>query len=346
MVECGEVFSTRPFPRVLVERAGLRVASGGGSGWWREARRYRVVISWFTPVGRELFDDPGCVRLVIARSSGFDHIDVGAAEMAGVCVANQPEVITESVAEHALAGILAAARSLLEAFRMAGEWASGGWPGWRLGSSLVYGRSVGLLGAGRIAVSLLSRLAPFRPSRVLYYSRSPKPALEHVFGARRVGLENLFRESEILVNSLPLTGETRGLVTARLLRLLPYGAVYVNVGRGATEEPGAVYSVAWERPDLRFVLDVHPEEPLRPESPRLRLLRRKGVVLTPHVAGYTVESRVGTSLLALLQARAFLERGCVWNPVNGACKLCGSKPYTVEWAIREARRIAVELDQD
>jgi len=334
-----DVVSDRPLPpRVLEVLEGYRVAwpEDGGSGW-ELARRARVYINWFRPVTREMLGDPGCLRLIIARSSGYDHIDVEAAAERGVCVANQPELIAESVAESAVAGILGALRMIVRGHEYVEKWAVDGWPV-HLQGSLVRGRSVGLLGAGRIGVRVAHILAALGAGPFYYYARGRNRGLEQVLGARRLGLEDLFSRSSILVNSLPLTRETRGIVTYRLLSSMPRGAVYVNVGRGGTEEPGAVCRVARERPDMYFYLDVHPVEPLPPGHERLVLAREhRNVVLTPHFAGYSRESALGTSLLAALQARAFLEEGCVWNPVGGPCGACRGGPPGVDEVIRLVR---------
>ena len=302
-----------------------------------EAKKSIVYINWFRRLDESFFQDPGCLRLVIARSSGYDHIDVEAAERAGVCVANQPEVIAEAVAETAVAGILAVLRRIVAGHGHVAVWAREGWPS-HLRGGLVWGRSVGLLGAGRIGSRVAFILASLGAGPFYYYARTPNRVLEQTLAARRVGLEELFSRSMIVVNSLPLTRETRGIVTRRLLQMLPEGAIYVNVGRGATEEPGAVCSVASERPDLGFYLDVHPEEPLPEGHPRLKLASRPNVVLTPHFAGYSEESMIGTSILAAMQARSFLEKGCVWNPVTGPCRRCQEGPPSLAWIIRESRK--------
>jgi len=217
-----------------------------------------------------------------------------------------------------------------------GEWSRRGWPR-GLRGFLVRGRRVGLLGAGRIGGAVAGMLAGLGARVHAYYSRSAKPWLESYYGARRVGLEDLFEESEILVNSLPLTRETRGLVSFELLRRLPRGAVYVNVGRGGTEEPGAVERLARERPDVGLVLDVHPVEPLPEGHERLGLASRPLTVLSPHFAGYSEESMKGTTLLAAMQARDYLLHGCVWNPVGGPCRRCAWGGPSVEWVLERVR---------
>lgn len=320
-----DIVSNTPLSEQLLRLVhGLRVYSPpsrlGVDEGWRLARRSRVLVASFMPVTREMLKDPGCLELIITRSSGYDHIDVEAAGERGVCVANQPEIITEAVAEYAVAGILAAYRQVVARHNAVEEWYREGWP-IHLAGFLVRGRSLGLLGAGRIGQSIALKLHGLGVSRILYYSRSAKPSLE-ALGARRVPLEELFEHSQILVNSLPLSRETRGLVTYSLLRRLPENAVYVNIGRGGTEEAGAVVRVARERRDLFFVLDVHPQEPIPPGDERLSFTGDPRFILAPHMAGASLESRVGTAILALLQARDYLAHGCVWNPVSRGCKRC------------------------
>ena len=343
-MECAyDVFTNRPIEedlkgllqgyRVYVPEEPL-----SGSRAWEIAKRSRVYIDWFDPVTSDMLRDKGCLQVIIARSSGYDHIDVEAAESLGVCVANQPEIITEAVAEFAVGGILAVLKRIVARHNYFPQWASKGWPT-HLSGFLLRGRSLGLLGAGRIGQSIALKLKALGAGKILYYSRTTKPALD-ALGGRRVPLEELFEHSQILVNSLPLTRDTRAIVTYSLLTRLPVNAVYVNVGRGGTEEAGAVERVARERPDLGFVLDVHPVEPVPGGSDRTGYVGDPRFVLAPHMAGFTVESKTGTTLLALLQARDFLRWGCVWNPVVDCCRRCGWGAPELDKVIDMARRIA------
>ena len=255
-------------------------------------------------------------------------------------MANQPEIIAEAVAQYTVAGILAVSRQLVASHKVTWEWDIEGWPDHLVGR-LVTGRSLGLLGAGRIGQAVAVKLRALGVGDIYYYSRSRKPCLEASLSARKVGLEELFINSEILVNSLPLTPETRELVTSSLLSLLPYGAIYVNVGRGGTEKPGAVARVAKRRKDLGFFLDVHPHEPLTIRDERLLMADGARVILSPHRAGYSKESLYGTSLLALLQAKDFIEKGCVWNPVNTACRQCEWGPPFIGEVIKALRGLGL-----
>ena len=304
---------------------------------WDIVSRSRVYINWFSRVDKHLLEKKGCLRLIIARSTGYDHIDIEYAEKENVCVANQPELINEAVAEFAVGGILAASRMIVHGHLYIQRWAEKGWPT-HLRGLIIRGRSVGLLGAGRIGQSIAYKLAGLGAGPFYYYSRSRKPGLEAALGARYLSLEDLFKHSSILVNSLPLTRDTRGLVTKELLLKLPHGAIYVNIGRGQTEESMAVVEAARERPDLYFVLDVHPTEPLPPGDPRYELLDNPHVIMTPHFAGYSDESYIGTTILSFLQAKDYLVKGCVWNPVNRACRMCSSQSIGLDEALSLVRR--------
>ncbi len=319
---------------------GYRVYEAKNSEYlWDKVRRSRVFIDWHTRVSKEMIRDAGCLELIITRSTGYDHIDVRAAEQHGICVANQPELINEAVAESVIAGILAVMRMLPSGheYVISGEWSRKGWP-YHLRGMLIRGRSLGLLGVGWIASRVAQIMSSLGTSPLLYYSRSRKSWLEISLGAKKVGLKELFSNSDIVVNTLPLSDDTEDLITLDLLRRLPKNSVYVNVGRGKTEEEGAIIQLARERPDVNLVLDVHRNEPLPEGDDLIRLAKeRKNILLTPHFAGYSWESFYGTILLTAMQARDYLGRSCIWNPVNGVCNTCEVIKPSLDEAIKVAR---------
>ncbi len=336
-----DVLSGGPLPREAKEvLEGYRVYEAeNGKDLWDKARKSRVFINWYTEVNEGMLADHGCLELIITRSTGYDHIDVKAADQVGVCVANQPELINEAVAESVVAGVLAAARMVLPGYEYAisGEWSRRGWPRHMRGV-LIRGRSLGLLGAGWISSRVAHIMSSLGASPLLYYSRSRKPWLEVSLGAKKVGLRELFSSSDILINTLPLSRETEDLITFDLLSMLPENSIYVNVGRGRTEAKGAVVKLAVERPDIYLVLDVHRDEPLPEDDDLIRLAKeRDNILITPHIAGLSQESFYGTILLAAMQARDYLEGSCVWNPVNGSCTTCTTIRPSLDEAIRIAR---------
>ncbi len=306
---------------------------------WDKVRRSRVFIDWYTRIGEEMLADSGCLELIITRSTGYDHIDVKTAERSGICVANQPELINEAVAESVVAGILAMARMILLGHEhvVSGEWYRKGRP-YNPHGTLVRGKSLGLLGVGWIASRAAQIMSSLGAYPLLYYSRSRKPWLEASLGAKKVGLRELFSNSDIVVNTLPLSEETEDMIKIDLLRRLPENSIYVNVGRGKTEEERAIIQLAMERPDVYLFLDVHRDEPLPEDNDLIKLAReRKNILLAPHFAGYSQESFYGTLLLTAIQARDYLEGGCIWNPVNNACAICTAIKPSIDEAIKIAR---------
>ena len=287
-------------------------------------------------VGKEVMDKAPKLKLIITRTSGVDDIDLNEAEERGICVANQPEVIAESVAEHAIGSILASLKFIVAGheYVTSGAWEKEGWPHWFRGG-LILGRTLGLIGAGRIGTLIASKAKCLGILKIYYWSRSRKPYLEMSLGAEKVPFNEIFSSSQILVNTLPQTPQTENLITLEHLMKLPQNAVFVNVGRGKTVEEGAIEKLLEVRQDVRVILDVYREEPLKHES---CLIKKYGedprVILTPHIAGYSEESYRGTSYLAALQAVKYLEEGCVWNPVTAACRSCRNSPPPLEEVLR------------
>lgn len=284
------------------------------------ARGAAVLIAGFFRVDSEVIEAAGPgLRLILARSSGVDHIDLEAAMARGVCVANQPEAIALSVAEHAVGIALTQTKRILEGhtFNVEGGWTE--FPRHLLGF-LLRGVTAGIVGLGRIGVMIAGMLRHLGAGRILYWSRRRKPELEILLRLEPASLERLFSESRLVFVTLPLTRDTRGLIGYELLSRLPQGAVFVNVGRGPVVREGDLVRVLEERSDLRAALDVYEVEPLPRSSPLLKLAREGRVTLTPHFAGYSEQSMKLTDLLVARQARHFIERGEVWNPVTPNCR--------------------------
>ena len=279
-----------------------------------------VVMAGFQRVTEEHIARAEKLRLLLAMSSGVDHLAVEAAARRGVCVANQPEAIAVAVAEHAIGLIISSLRRITEGH---GYVASGRWHAERrfLRGTSLRGKTVGIVGLGRIGSLVALHARGLGAGRILYWSRRRKKELEQLLLAEPASLERLFTESDIVVVALPLTGETRGIIGRELLERLRPGALLVNIGRGGVVDANALVEVLRRREDIRVALDVYPEEPLPPSHPLAELARETGrLLLTPHHAGGTEESMKATRLLAAKQAAYFLEKGEVWNPVAGPCR--------------------------
>ena len=292
----------------------------------REGAKAFIVIG--LPVNNDLLSKSPGLEVIIARTDGLDYIDLKAAEKAGVCVANQPEAIAESVAEHVIGAVISVMKYINAGheYVVTGEWFRKGWPSHFRGE-LILGRSLGLLGFGRIAHLLATKFKHLGVSRIYYWSRSRAERTELMLGAVRKPLKKVFMNSSIVINTLPDTTETHHLITAGLLQSLPKGAVFVNVGRGGVLKTEDLIKVLEVRNDLRVFLDVYEEEPLSSQEPLiLKYSRSNRILLTPHIAGYSEESMRVTALLAAMQVRKFFEEGCLWDPVVQGCKQCPDSP--------------------
>lgn len=220
------------------------------------------------------------LRLIQKLGTGVNTIDLDAAAERGIAVANMPGRNARAVAETSLLLMLAALRKIIpfDARTRRGE----GWPADRaLVGGELGGRTVGLLGGGQIAVMLRGMLEAIGAT-VLYTSRTPRP---HDPAWRE--LDDLLRSSDIVSVHVPLTDETRHLLDAERLALLPEGAIVVNTARGAViDEPALVAALTSGRLGGAG-LDVFETEPVKADNPLLAL---DNVVVMPHVAWLTGET--------------------------------------------------------
>lgn len=288
----------------------------------------RVLIAGFMRIDKEFLDRATSLKLIVTRSSGYDHIDVDYAEKKGICVANQPEAIAFSVAEHAIALAVAALKRIVRShdYVVTGQWSALGWPQWARGG-LLRGSTLGIVGMGRIGSLVAWYGKAMGAGRVLYWSRRRKPELEVLLLAEPASLKRLFRESDVIIVALPKTRETVGLIGYELLSLMKSGAVLVNVGRGGIVDEIALAKIVREREDVYVALDVYSEEPLPENHELIRLAKEtRRIILTAHHAGASKYTYVATAVLAAKQALHFLEKGTVWNPVNKACRATNDIP--------------------
>ncbi|MHC4598591.1 MAG: 2-hydroxyacid dehydrogenase [Planctomycetota bacterium] len=225
---------------------------------------------------------------------GYDNIDVDAATRRGVLVTNTPDVLTDATAEIALALLFAAARRVAEGDRFVRRGAFRGWkPSLFLGVD-IRGKTLGIVGAGRIGTAVGRRAVPL-VGEILYTARNPRPAFERETGGRFASLEDLLGRSDFVTLHVPLTDETRGLIGERELTLMKDGAILINTARGPVVDEKAL-AAALESGRLRAAgLDVYEREP----EVEPALLALDNVVLLPHVGSATEETREAMGRLAV-----------------------------------------------
>jgi glyoxylate reductase len=217
------------------------------------------------------------LRVVANCAVGYDNVDLAAATAAGVAVTNTPDVLTEATAELAFALLLAAARRLPEGEALV---RSGTWPGWRLDQLLgieLAGKTLGIVGLGRIGQAMQRRAHAFG-MQVIF-------ADPHAPGA--VPVDELFARADVVSLHCPLTPDTRNLVNAsRLARMKPT-AILVNTARGGCVDEAALAEALERGQIFAAALDVFAREP----EIEARLLACPRLVLAPHIGSATTETR-------------------------------------------------------
>ncbi len=263
-------------------------------------------------VDEELLEAAPRLRVVSNVAVGYDNVDVRAATRRGVVVTNTPDVLTETTADLAWALLLAAARRLAEADRFT---RAGRWKAWGLELLLgqdVYGRTLGVVGMGRIGRAVARRAAGFH-MRVLYASRTRREDVERELGAEWRTLDDLLSEADFVSLHTPLTPETRHLIGRDQLRRMKSTAVLVNTARGAVVDEQALVEALRERWIWAAGLDVFEQEPLPADSPLLSL---DNVVLAPHIGSASFATRARMAEMAAENCVAVLRGRRPPNPVN------------------------------
>jgi len=244
-------------------------------------------------------------RVVSVFGVGYDGVDVAAAKTCGIPVTHTPGVLTEDVADLAIALVLSVARRLAQAdgFVRAGRWLEGPIA---LGRK-VSGARMGIVGMGRIGQAIAQRAQAFGMS-IAYTARSAKPALPHPFFPDPASLA---AASDFLVVITPGGAGTRHLIDAKVLAALGPHGFLINVARGSVVDEGALIEALREGGIAGAGLDVFADEPRVPQA----LLDMPQVVLTPHMASATTQTRQAMADLAFANMQAGIEGRPLLTPV-------------------------------
>jgi lactate dehydrogenase-like 2-hydroxyacid dehydrogenase len=244
-------------------------------------------------------------KLLANYGVGFSHIDVGACAAAGLAVTNTPDVLTDATAEIAVLLMLMAARRAGEGER---ELRDGRWKGWRpphLMGSGVTGKTLGLLGFGRIGRAVAQKAGRGFDMRVVYHSRTRAPAeVEAETGAAwRPSIQAVLAEADFVSLHTPGGADTRGLIGADQLGAMKPTAFLINTARGEVVDEAALAEALANGVIAGAGLDVYAEEPV--VNPRL--LGLENVVLLPHLGSATRETREAMGMRVFENVLAFAE---------------------------------------
>ncbi len=234
------------------------------------------------------------LKIVANYAVGFDNLNLKDAEARHILITNTPDVLTGAVADHAFGLMLAAGRRIVEAdrFSRAGKYKN--WAPFLLLGQDVYGKTLGIVGTGRIGSSLAQRAAKGFGMKILYFDQKPNEQLDKELGAKFVALEELLKNSDFISVHVPLLDSTRHMFGAKQFEMMKRTAVFVNTSRGPVVDEAALRDALKKGDIFAAGIDVWEHEPTL--TPGLADL--ENIVVTPHIASATIEARDNMSRVA------------------------------------------------
>ncbi|MCC6139840.1 MAG: D-glycerate dehydrogenase [Nitrospira sp.] len=270
-----------------------------------------VICTLADPVTGELLAAAPRLKIVANYAVGYNNIDLAAAARHGIIVTNTPDVLTDATADLTWALMLAVARRVIEGDR----WArSGTWPGWaptQLLGTDVTGKTLGIIGMGRIGQAVALRAQGFRMP-VLYSSRRP---CSSPFGSAtwmHRPLEEVLTQADFISLHVPLSDTTRHLIGARELAMMKPTAFLLNTSRGPVIDEAALLAALRQQTIAGAGLDVYEREPLIAQG----LEALPNVVLLPHLGSATQQARIKMGMLCVENIAAVLGGRPPLNPVS------------------------------
>jgi glyoxylate reductase len=234
------------------------------------------------------------LKIVANYAVGFDNINLAEAQARKVLVTNTPDVLTDSVADHAFALMMAAAHRVAESDRFSRAGHYTGWQPFLLLGQDVAGKTLGIVGIGRIGSALAKRAAKGFGMKVIYHDRQANAELDAEIGSQNVEMEELLKTADFISLHVPLLPETRHLISTPQLEMMKKTAILVNTARGPVVDEQALLKALQNQDIFAAGIDVWENEPKL--TPGLEKL--ENIVITPHTASATVETRENMSKVA------------------------------------------------
>jgi len=279
----------------------------------REVQEVEALLCMVTEqIDAELLAHSSKLRIVANMAVGYDNVDVPALTRQGIVLTNTPGVLTETTADLAFALILGIARRIGEAERIVRQ---GRWRAWSPFSFLgrdVHHATLGILGLGRIGTEVAKRAKGF-DMRVLYSNRGRNREAEEKLGCVPVALPTLLRESDFLTVLVPLTPDTRHLLSTAQFKLMKPTAFLINAARGPIVDQRALYLALRDGLIAGAALDVTDLEPIPQDDPLLSL---DNCLILPHIGSASIATRTRMATLAAENIAAFLSGNRPPTPVN------------------------------
>ncbi|MBI4068298.1 D-glycerate dehydrogenase [Candidatus Kaiserbacteria bacterium] len=322
-----KIFITRAIPEAgldLLRASGHDIVISGKDGVLTKgeliaalkAHNPDAVVCLLTDkIDADVFAAASNAKIFANYAVGFDNIDLKVAAEKGITITNTPGVLTDSVAEHAVALIFAVTKRIAESdrFTRAGKYV--GWAPMLLLGSDLKGKTLGILGGGRIGSRVLEIMGKGVGMRCLYYDIKRSEELEKATGAEfRASIEEVLREADVVSIHVPLLDSTRHLMNAERFAMMKKSAYLINTSRGQVIDEAALVTALRNGIIRGAALDVYENEPALADG----LAELDNVVLTPHTASATDETRSAMSEIAAKNIIAFLKGETPPNVVKSA----------------------------
>jgi len=262
-------------------------------------------------IDKDIINSEPKLKMIANYAVGFNNIDVKAATNLKIPVSNTPGVLTDATAEMAWALLFSASRRIVESDKFTRDGKFKGWDPMLLHGLDIQGKTLGIIGAGRIGTAFALKSQGFQMN-VLYTDQKQNKILEEKLDAKKVSFQKLLTQSDFISIHVPLIKSTHHLISSSELKQMKQTAVLINTSRGPVVDEKALVDALKEKEIFGAGLDVYEQEPkVHPE-----LITLENVVLTPHSASATTASRTGMAVMAAKNMIAGLEGKIPPNCVN------------------------------
>ena len=261
-----------------------------------KVRDVEGLVSMLTDqINAELMDKAKSLKIVSNYAVGYNNIDVEEATRRLIMVTNTPDVLTDTTADCAFMLLMAISRRLAEVDKYVreGKWVKAWGPKMFLGSD-IHGKTLGLIGLGRIGSAMVPRAKGFN-MKIIYTDMHRNLDKEKALGVDYKELDDLLREADYVSVHVPLTDETMRLIGERELELMKPTAYLINTSRGPIVDEKTLYKALSDHVIAGAALDVYEKEPVDIDNPLMGL---NNVILTPHIGSATIETRIAMAVRA------------------------------------------------
>lgn len=315
------VFITRPIPQSgidMIKKHATVVLRKTDSWIPRKeliagARKADILLPILTdPIDAEVMDAAPRVKLIANYGAGYNNIDVDAATERGILVSNTPGVLNDATAELTITLLLAVARRVVEtdAIQRAGKYP--GWGPMMYMGHQVTGKTLGIVGMGRIGKCVAEVAHAGFGMKILYANEVRESQIEKKLKAKKVPLNTLLTQADFVTLHVPLTKGTQHLISTKELKMMKRDAFLVNTSRGPVVDEKALVKALQGHQIAGAALDVYEREPKM--EPGLK--RMPNVVTVPHIGSATKETRAAMAELAASNVIAFIQGKNLPTPVN------------------------------